>query len=124
MSSVVASFQQYLPATGLLLLPYAGNAISYFLFTRNRLKSGSEKEEWWTTLKRPWFSPPSWIFAPVWTALYASMGVASYMVFRHGGLEAQALPLAMYGAQLLVNWGWSVVYFGFRRIDLVRIYEK
>jgi len=119
MSSVLASIQNYLPAAGFFLLPYASNGLSWFVFIKNKLRNEPERDEWWLNLKYPSWAPPEWVFAPVWGAIFASWGVASYMVFRHGGFEAQALPLAMYGVNLLFSCSWSVFYFGYRRLDLV-----
>ena len=53
-------------------------------------------------------NPPNWIFGPVWTCLYAAMGVASWRVFQAGG---GPLPLGLYAAQLALNFIWTPLFF-------------
>lgn len=68
---------------------------------------------WYQTLARPFFTPPSWVFGPVWTALYTTMGVASYLVWRRRGeSDVASTALVVYGAHLVVNGLWSVLFFG------------
>ena len=114
MSSLLSSFQQYLPAAAIIVLPNAGGMLSS-LFTKNEPRG-----PWYNSLKKPSFNPPNWIFAPVWTTIYACMGVSSYLIYKQGGFEAQSLPLALYGTQLLLNWAWTPIFFYFHRIDLVK----
>jgi len=72
---------------------------------------------WYAGLTKPSFNPPNWIFGPVWTTLYALMGVAAYLVFSKGlktpGVKA---ALAVFAAQLVLNTLWSIVFFGAHRI--------
>ncbi|NLH98966.1 MAG: tryptophan-rich sensory protein [Chthonomonadales bacterium] len=77
--------------------------------------------EWYASLRKPPFNPPNWIFGPVWTALYLGMAVAAWLVWREGGLRVQALPLALFGAQLILNAAWSFLFFGLRRPDLALV---
>lgn len=73
----------------------------------------SSVNDWFTTLDKPVFNPPSWVFAPVWTLLYILMGVAFGIVWAKGTYHAW-VKTAMYhfGFQLLFNLLWSVVFFG------------
>ena len=70
---------------------------------------------WYTTLEKPFFTPPDQIFAPVWTMLYLLMGIAVGRI-RHYGIHQQKGKKALYyfGLQLLVNGLWSLVLFGLR----------
>jgi benzodiazapine receptor len=68
---------------------------------------------WYETLVKPSFSPPNWLFGPVWTVLYLSMAVAGWLVWQQRGRNSTiALPLALFGIQLVLNTLWSVLFFG------------
>lgn len=71
---------------------------------------------WYQGLAKPAFNPPDWIFAPVWTALYVMIAVAGWRVWRRGGYRESrgALRLFLYIGQLVLNVGWSLLFFGFR----------
>jgi len=70
---------------------------------------------WYAGLRKPFFTPPSWIFAPAWITLYAMMGVAVFLVWRErGSKEHVNRGLAVFGFQLLLNTLWSVMFFGLR----------
>lgn len=73
----------------------------------------SSVNSWFTTLNKPFFNPPNWLFAPVWTVLYILMGIAFGIVWTKGTYHAW-VKTAMYhfGFQLLLNLTWSVVFFG------------
>jgi benzodiazapine receptor len=60
--------------------------------------------------KAPW-SPPNWVFGPVWTLLYIAMAVAAWLVWRRR-TERTAPALVAYGIQLLLNLLWTPVFFG------------
>jgi len=66
---------------------------------------------WYPTLVKPVFTPPDWLFAPVWTILYAAMGVAAALVGRVGRTPAVRRALILFGVQLLLNGGWSFAFF-------------
>lgn len=68
--------------------------------------------EWYASLKKPSWNPPGWIFGPVWTALYAMMAVAAWLVWRRGGLKAQRRPLTLFVVQLALNAAWTPLFFG------------
>lgn len=75
--------------------------------------------EWFPTLVKPSFNPPSWVFAPVWTLLYIMMGVAAWLVWRQGGDVNFALSL--FFIQLALNFLWSFLFFNLHRLDLALI---
>jgi translocator protein len=72
---------------------------------------------WYQALAKPVFNPPDWVFGPVWTMLYVLMGIAGWRVWRRND-PARGRALALFGVQLALNLGWSVLFFGLRRIDL------
>ncbi len=70
---------------------------------------------WYDGLRKPAWNPPSWIFGPIWTVLYASMAVAAWLVWRRRGLAGAWLPLSLFGLQLALNLAWSGIFFALRR---------
>ena len=77
------------------------------IFTRSAIST------WYATLEKPPFTPPNWLFAPVWTLLYILMGIAAFLVWRKG-LENRGVRIALivFLIQLVLNALWSVVFFG------------
>ena len=67
------------------------------------------------SLKQPPLSPPWWLFPIVWTELYALMGIAAYRNYNAKS-ENRRGALVLYGAQLLVNFLWPIVFFRFQNI--------
>ena len=70
--------------------------------------------EWYDGLNRPPWTPPNWVFAPVWALLYAMMAVAAWLVWRRRRSMPVGLPIAVWALQLALNLGWSVAFFGLR----------
>ena len=72
---------------------------------------------WYPQLIKPSFSPPDWIFAPVWTTLYLMMGYSVYLVWQNKestiGVKS---ALSLFGIQLFINTSWSFVFFKFQSI--------
>jgi benzodiazapine receptor len=67
---------------------------------------------WYQGLSKPNWTPPNWLFAPVWTILYVAMGVAAWLVWRRSSLTAA--PMQLFLLQLVLNVAWSAVFFRFR----------
>lgn len=67
---------------------------------------------WYVSLKKPVFTPPNWVFAPVWLTLFVLMGVAAFLVWRKGLRNSQPRrALTIFGVQLAFNIAWSGVFF-------------
>lgn len=77
-----------------------------------------EANEFYASLERPAWAPPGWLFGPVWTALYALMALAAWLVWRRGGWAAQRRPLTLYLVQLALNALWTPIFFGLRQPGL------
>ncbi|KAL6760502.1 hypothetical protein V8C86DRAFT_2553378 [Haematococcus lacustris] len=75
---------------------------------------------WYKRLKKPSWNPPNWMFGAVWPLLYTSQGVASWLVWRNKGADRK-LPLALYGAQLALNFAWQPLMFKAHRPDLALV---
>ena len=69
----------------------------------------------YTQLVRPDWAPPPWIFGPVWTVLYALMGIAAWLVWRVGGFRAAKSALILFLVQLAPNALWSWLFFVWHR---------
>ena len=73
---------------------------------------------WYATLVKPTWTPPGWVFGPVWITLYALMGIAAARVWiRHRRTSAGKRSLCLFGAQLALNAMWSVLFFGLKAPD-------
>lgn len=66
----------------------------------------------YTQLVRPDWAPPPEVFGPVWTVLYALMGISAWMIWRVGGFRAARTALTLFLVQLAVNALWSWLFFG------------
>ena len=69
---------------------------------------------WYADLAKPTWTPPDWIFGPVWSLLYLMMAVAAWLVWREAGFAGAKWPLALFAIQLALNSLWSVLFFGFQ----------
>lgn len=68
---------------------------------------------WYANLNKPILTPPGWIFGPVWTTLFALMGIAAFLVWRKG-LDRKDVKIALgiFLGQLALNTLWSIIFFG------------
>ena len=68
--------------------------------------------DWYQKIARPSWTPPDWLFGPVWSALYFMMAIAAWLVWRRGTLQRVRWPLGLFAAQLALNVAWSGIFFG------------
>jgi benzodiazapine receptor len=77
------------------------------VFTRKAIST------WYTALRKPAFTPPNYVFGPVWLTLYALMGVAVFLVWREGlAQEGVTIAFIVFWVQLVLNILWSAIFFG------------
>ncbi|MFN3756619.1 MAG: TspO/MBR family protein [Flavobacterium sp.] len=84
----------------------------------------SSVNDWFLTLEKPFFNPPSWLFGPVWTLLYIMMGWAAGLVWSQNvDKEVKKKALLLFTFQLILNAAWSVLFFGLKNpfIALIEI---
>ncbi len=93
-------------------------ALSFLAPALSAVFSLSGPDEWYRALNKPWFNPPSWVFGPVWTALYTAMGVSAWLVWRNGNSRSLRIPLGLFVLQLILNALWTPLFFGMHRPDL------
>lgn len=93
-------------------LPFAAGFIGSY-FTIDAIAT------WYASLNKPFFNPPNWVFAPVWTLLYFLMGLSFYLVLTtKAKKKIKKLAVKIFLAQLILNSLWSIVFFGMKNIPL------
>jgi len=79
------------------------------IFTRDAVNN------WYATLNKPSFTPPDWLFGPVWTILYILMAISAFIVWQKGlANPAVRIALTIYLIQLILNGFWSVIFFSLK----------
>jgi tryptophan-rich sensory protein len=74
--------------------------------------------DWHAALAKPSWNPPGWLFGPVWSALYAMMAVAAWLVWKRGGVASQRKALGLFLVQLLLNAAWTPLFFGLHQTGI------
>jgi tryptophan-rich sensory protein len=74
-------------------------------------------DAWYAALQKPSFTPPNWLFAPVWSGLYLMIAAAGWWAWQTSSPVRRNL-LALWVAQLVLNFLWSPLFFGAQRIGL------
>ncbi|MFP4125343.1 MAG: TspO/MBR family protein [Alphaproteobacteria bacterium] len=75
-------------------------------------------DAWYRAMNKPSWTPKDWVFPTVWTPLYALIAISGWLVWREAGVATAALPLAVYVLQLVLNAGWSAIFFGLKKPGL------
>lgn len=101
------NLKNWLVLTGFILLSESAGIIGS-IFTAAAI------EDWYTGIVRPALNPPAWVFGPVWTTLYALMGIAAFLVWKKGwNHKGIKVALGIFIFQLVLNTLWSIIFFGF-----------
>jgi tryptophan-rich sensory protein len=69
---------------------------------------------WYQTLHKPFFTPPNWLFSPVWISLFILMGLSFFYVWRRPDHPQFKKALIFFFVQLILNVLWSLAFFGLR----------
>jgi benzodiazapine receptor len=80
------------------------------------LFTGMSVSTWYSALQKPSFTPPDYVFAPVWILLYLLMGIAAFLVWREIESKEVKGALLFFSIHLAVNLLWTVIFFGLRSI--------
>ncbi len=75
-------------------------------------------KDWYQFLEKPFFSPPNWLFGPMWTLLYILMGIGFYFILQSETGQLRKRALNAFYIQLALNFAWSFIFFEFRLIGL------
>lgn len=75
-------------------------------------------QNWYIELTKPVWQPPNWVFAPVWTVLYTFLGIIAVRVYAAKKSLLRSWVLVLFIVQLLLNFLWSPVFFGFEQIGI------
>ena len=97
--------RQWLVLAGLL-------AASFLVAYVGGLASSSGVDGWYLVAEKPPWTPPNWLFGPVWTVLYTAMAVAAWLVWRRWGWRDARVALSLYAVQLVLNAIWTPLFFG------------
>ena len=95
--------KQILGLVGWLVLCFAAAAVGAV--------ASIQAESFYAQLAQPVWAPPPWVFGPVWTVLYALMGIAAWLVWRSGGFRNNRQALTLFLLQLAFNAAWSWLFF-------------
>lgn len=102
-------------------MPAMSKIVSYILFIGFVVGSGlvagltNMPGEWYQSLEKPFFNPPSWLFGPVWTTLYVMIGVAGARIWQRAPKSA---AMQLWFAQMAFNLMWSPAFFGLQNPEL------
>ena len=84
--------------------------------------TSNEIPTWYTTLNKPSFNPPNWIFGPVWTTLYVLMGIAFWLVWKSNAeFSIKKRAMTFFIIQLVLNFFWSILFFSFHQLGLALV---
>jgi benzodiazapine receptor len=87
-------------------------AISYAVAALGSIATITQVDGWYAEAEKVFWSPPNVLFGPVWTALYALMAIAAWLVWRERKVRDVRRPLTLYVIQLVLNAVWTPVFFG------------
>lgn len=66
---------------------------------------------WYPKLRKPSWTPPGWVFGPVWTILYILIAISGWLVYKAKSSPQKSITLAFYAGQLILNFMWSFFFF-------------
>ena len=69
---------------------------------------------WYPELNKPSWTPPGWVFGPIWTILYIMLAFSGWLIYKAESSHQRSIALAFYGGQLVLNFMWSFFFFSLR----------
>lgn len=95
----------YWPLVGFLALTFAIGGIGGWI-------TADSVRVWYEPLAKPAWTPPQWVFSPVWSTLYVLMSVAAFLVWQRPHSAERRTALSWFFLQLFFNAIWTPVFFG------------
>lgn len=115
-------------STGIFVKIFLAIGLCLFIGFLASVATQTGMAEWYPSLEKPVFYPPNWIFGPVWIILYVLMGIAAGIVWSKGFYHKWVqTALYHFGFQLLLNAGWSILFFGLKEpfwalLDIIALF--
>ncbi|MEX0944590.1 MAG: TspO/MBR family protein [Balneolaceae bacterium] len=81
-----------------------------------QVSPGMASGDWYATIQKPDWNPPSWVFGPVWSTLYTMMAIAAWIIWKKDGFAGAKMAMVLFFIQLLLNALWSQIFFRFQEI--------
>jgi len=97
-----------------LLIPLSIGGISGFA-------TATSITDWYVALNKPSFNPPNYLFAPIWTTLYALMGISLFLVWKSPEGRGRNNALVIFAVQIALNFIWSFLFFKFNLIGVALV---
>jgi tryptophan-rich sensory protein len=101
--------KKYMQPVGIIVI------LQVFAFLTSYFVTEGAVQGWYQTVHKAALSPPDWLFAPVWVALYTLLGIALWRLWRRRGDARGRRALIVFLLQLAGNYSWSFVFFGMRQ---------
>lgn len=76
---------------------------------------------WYQSLNKPIFTPPDWLFAPVWTILYILIGISLFLFIKTSDSHKKTVGFILFFLQLALNLSWTTVFFGYQQIQTAMV---
>ena len=76
---------------------------------------------WYITLNKPFFNPPNYLFGPVWTLLYALMGISLFLILQTPKSDLRKKSVLIFCIQIFLNFWWSIIFFKYQLLGLALI---
>jgi tryptophan-rich sensory protein len=114
-----SKLRQTLGLIGWFIVSFAASAVGAV--------ASIQAKSFYSQLAQPEWAPPAFLFGPVWTALYAMMAIAAWLVWRSSGFRSNRIALSLFLVQLALNALWSWLFFAWQRgalafVDIVLLW--
>jgi tryptophan-rich sensory protein len=96
-------------------------ALVFFVQGIGSFAMGDQVSTWYKTLNRPSFTPPNYVFGPVWTILYFLIGVSIWYVYQAKSEFSKIKAYVFFGLQLFANMIWSILFFAMQNPKLALV---